>query len=461
MFFEHFLSIFVGFNDILCKFVTCNQIEFGPMKLKCMILSLLASFSLAVASQPVQQQPEWEWYIGEVVNDVFVGRNYFEYYYTPSAADMERQRSQGEVTYFLNSPDGLNSKKVRNMIDRLMASYDDIKAVNDWQVTNTTYWKEFRYEKNKFRFSVKRKALDDGTYYVSVTETAGYYKSLGKSTKGNTKTSKAESAKQNASTEKPAKRSTHSRRAITEQDVEQAELDETDDSIDITAVEEATAPVVSEKERRRAAREREQAAAQEQRLAKRRAQEQQREEAKKQKEAEKQKKAEEKKKKEEEKRLAQEEKRRAREQAQLERKQAAQEREQAAREKAAEKKQAAAPKPIESNYNYDDIALWLSEKYDFTQTAAGDNSCTMYSTAVKDVEMAKLAIKNALKGSNARMAVPWRVNSDTQDIETGYTVDDHVLVFAIGKDADERITLTVTEVSNDQFELFKQQNVSH
>ena len=219
--------------------------------------------------------------------------------------------------------------------------------------------------------------------------------------------------------------------------------------------------MVSEKERRRAAREREQAAAQEQRLAKRRAQEQQREEAKKQKEAEKQKKAEEKKKKEEEKRLAQEEKRRAREQAQLERKQAAQEREQAAREKAAEKKQAAAPKPIESNYNYDDIALWLSEKYDFTQTAAGDNSCTMYSTAVKDVEMAKLAIKNALKGSNARMAVPWRVNSDTQDIETGYTVDDHVLVFAIGKDADERITLTVTEVSNDQFELFKQQNVSH
>ena len=80
----------------------------------------------------------------------------------------------------------------------------------------------------------------------------------------------------------------------------------------------------------------------------------------------------------------------------------------------------------------------------------------MYSSAVKDIEMAKLAIKNALKGSNARMAVPWRVNSETQAIETGYTVDDHVLVFTIGKDADEHITLTVTEVTNDEFELFKQ-----
>ena len=80
----------------------------------------------------------------------------------------------------------------------------------------------------------------------------------------------------------------------------------------------------------------------------------------------------------------------------------------------------------------------------------------MYSTAVKDVEMAKLAIKNALKGSNARMAVPWRVNSETQQVETGYTVDDHVLVFAIGKNDDDNITVTVTEVSNDEFENFKQ-----
>ena len=408
------------------------------MRLRNIILSMMACVAIASSAQPVMNQQEWEWYLGEVVNDVFVGRNYFEYYYTPSAADMEQQRSKGEVTYFLNTPEGLNSKKVRDMIDRLMASYDDIKAVCDWQMTTTTYWKEFRFEKNKFRFSVKRKALDDGTYYVSVTETAGYYKTLGKSTKG-----KTDAVKEEPATNKSSKRSTRSRRAITQQDVEEADKDDVTTSA-ISEEEEAPAPVVSEKERRRAAREREQALEQEQRLAKRRAQEQQREEAKKQKEAEKQKKAEEKKKKEEEKRLAQEKKRKLREQAQQE------------REQAAERKQTSSRKAVQSKYHYSDIALWLSEKYDFTQTAAGNNSCTMYSSAVKDIEMAKLAIKNALKGSNARMAVPWRVNSETQAIETGYTVDDHVLVFTIGKDADEHITLTVTEVTNDEFELFKQ-----
>ena len=403
----------------------------------------MACVAIASSAQPVMNQQEWEWYLGEVVNDVFVGRNYFEYYYTPSAADMEQQRSKGEVTYFLNTPEGLNSKKVRDMIDRLMASYDDIKAVCDWQMTTTTYWKEFRFEKNKFRFSVKRKALDDGTYYVSVTETAGYYKTLGKSTKG-----KTDAAKEEPATSKSSKRSTRSRRAITQQDVEEADKDDVTTSA-ISEEEEAPAPVVSEKERRRAAREREQALEQEQRLAKRRAQEQQREEAKKQKEAEKQKKAEEKKKKEEEKRLAQEKKKQEREQAK-------QEREQAAREQAAERKKASTHKTSQSKYHYYDIALWLSEKYDFTQTAGSDNSCTMFSTAVKDVEMAKLAIKNALKGSNARMAVPWRLNSETQAIETGYTVDDQVLVFTISKDADERITITVTEIENDDFEQFKQ-----
>jgi len=70
--------------------------------------------------------------------------------------------------------------------------------------------------------------------------------------------------------------------------------------------------------------------------------------------------------------------------------------------------------------------------------------------------MAKLAIKNALKGSNARMAIPWRLNSDTGMVETGYTVDDHVLVFAVGINDDNVVTLVVTEVSNEQFELFKQ-----
>ena len=426
------------------------------MRLRNIILALMACLALASSAQPVMNQEDWQWYLGEVVNDVFVGRNYFEYYYTPSAADMEQQRSKGEVTYFLNSPEGLNTKKVRDMIDRLMASYDDIKATSDWQMTSTTYWKEFRFEKNKFRFSVKRKALDDGTYYVSATETASYYKSLGNSKNRNTKevkesrkTKKEKETK--ASADKPSKRG--SRRAITQEDVEEADLDSP--TTEINLQDEDIVPAVNEKERRRAAREREQALEQEQRLAKRRAQEQKREEARKQKEAEKQKKAEEKKKKEEEKRLAQEEKRQQREQARLEREEA--------RKKAAQPKPAAvaASQPAESKYHYSDIALWLSEKYDFTQTAAGENSCTMFSTAVKDQEMAKLAIKNALKGSNARMAVPWRINNETQEIETGYTVDDQVLVFSIGKDAEERVTITVTEIGNDQFESFKQSLNGH
>lgn len=412
------------------------------MNIKSIILSLLACLALAVSAQPVQQQEKWDWYLGEVVSDVFVGRNYFEYYYSPSAADMEQQRSKGEVTYFLNTPEGLNAKKVREMIDRLMASYDDIKPACEWQTTATTYWKEFRFEKNKFRFTVKRKALDDGTYYVSATETASYYKTLGKGNK-----EKTDVVEKKSTAAKPDKRSTRGRRTITQDDVDGAEADESPVTIPVENID--VVPVVSEKEHRRAAREREEALRQEERLAKRKALEQQREEEQKQKEAEKQKKAEEKKKKEEEKRLAQEEKKRLREQARLER-------EQEAREKAAERKKANAPKPVESKFHYNDVALWLSEKYDFTQTAAGDNSCTMYSAVVKDVEMAKLAIKNALKGSNARMAIPWRVNNDTQAVETGYTVDSHVLVFAIGKDDNENITLTVTEVSNDQFEQFKQ-----
>ena len=80
----------------------------------------------------------------------------------------------------------------------------------------------------------------------------------------------------------------------------------------------------------------------------------------------------------------------------------------------------------------------------------------MYSTVVKDVEMAKLAIKNALKGSNARMAVPWRVNAQTGMVETGYEVDGHGLVFAIGKNDDGNIALDVTEVSAQEFESLKQ-----
>ena len=124
--------------------------------------------------------------------------------------------------------------------------------------------------------------------------------------------------------------------------------------------------------------------------------------------------------------------------------------------KQTQEKEKKAAKAAESRYHYQDVALWLSEKYDFTQTVDNGTGTTMYSTAVKDVEMAKIAIKNALKGSNARMAMPWRLNNDTQMVETGYTVDDHVLVFAIGKNDNNDITLTIIEVSDEQFESFKQ-----
>ena len=409
------------------------------MRLKYIILSLTACVGLMGLSQPVQQQEPMEWYLDEVVSETFVGRNYFDYYYMPSASDMDQQRAKGEVTYFLNSPEGLNSKKVRDMIDRLMASYDDIRPVGSWQMTTSTYWKEFRFEKNKFHFNVKRKALDDGTYYVSVTETANYYKSLGK--KNNKEVAQTE--EQPDKDDKPYRRSTRDRRPVTQEEADAAPSADDLDVDDEEAAAPAAVPMVSQKQRRETARAQEQAQKQEERLAKRRAQEEQRAREKAQKEAEKQRKAEEKKRKAEEKLLKKEEQRQRREQERQQREQARLEKEAAARAAA-------------SKYHYDDVALWLSEKYDFTQTAADDASCTMFSTAIKDAEMAKLAIKNALKGSNARMAVPWRVNGETQAIETGYTVDDHVLVFTIGQNDEGKVLLTITEISNEQFELFKQ-----
>lgn len=418
------------------------------MRVKSIMLSLLACFALAASSQPTQQTPEWEWYLDEVISETFVGRNYFEYYYSPSAADMKQQREQGEVNYFLNTPEGLNSKKVRDMIDRLMASYDDIQAVGDWHVTTNTYWKEFRYEKNKFRFSVKRKALDDGTYYVSVTETAGYFKSLGKKN-----SQKPESATRSSADQPTARHSKRDRKPVVVADNE-VDRSMEDIAVDEVAVDDVEIPrqasTLSAKEQRKLENERREAERRELRAKQRREQEQRREEAKAQKEAEKVKKAEEKKQRQEEERLKKEEKRREQEQ----------KRELQRKEREARQQSASAAKKQQSNsrYHYTDVALWLSEKYDFTQTAMSGNGCTMYSTVVKDVEMAKLAIKNALKGSNARMAVPWRLNSGTQAVETGYTVDDHILVFAIGKDDEGQITLNITEVSNDEFELFKSGN---
>ena len=320
-------------------------------------------------------------------------------------------------------------------------------------MTNTTYWKEFRYEKNRFRFSVKRKALDDGTYYVSVTETAGYYKSLGKKDK---QQSEAKPKSRTTKRDKASGRSTRDRKPVVVPDDDEspasleAELADGD--------EQDEAPTLSSKEQRKLEAEKREAEKRELRAKQRREQEKQRAEAKAQKKAEKRKKEEEKKKRQEEERLKREEKKRLREQErQRDREERAARRQQ--QEASTKQQTTQTPQqatPAESHFHHDDVALWLSEKYDFTQTAATDNGCTMYSSAVKDTEMAKLAIKNALKGSNARMAVPWRVNSDTQALETGYTVDGHVLVFTIGKDEQERVTLTITEVSGEQFELFKQ-----
>lgn len=418
------------------------------MTLKRILVTLLACMALAASAQPTQQQPEWEWYLDEVVSETFVGRNYFEYYYTPSAVDMAQQRDRGEVTYFLNSPDGLNSKKVRDMIDHLMMSYDDIKAVSDWHMTNTTYWKEFRYEKNKFRFSVKRKALDDGTYYVSVTETAGFYKSLGKKDKQRDETQpqdKAESRGEEPSERPSARRyATRDRKPVVVPDERDKDVQEARELLDDDQQGQETT-AVSEKEQRRLEKERQEAEKREARAQQRREEEKRQQEARALKEAEKLKKAEAKKQRQEAERLKKEEKKRQQE-AERER----QRQERVAREQAAQQ-----AKKDDSRYHQSDVALWLSEKYDFTQTAMTDNGCTMFSTAVKDVEMAKLAIKNALKGSNARMAVPWRVNSASGAIETGYTVDGHVLVFTIGKDDQDRVTLTITEVSGEDFELFK------
>ena len=169
-----------GTNVFFCKFVTCNQNLLAMKRLtRSILLAVMACLALVSPAQDSGEETQ-EWYLDEVVNREFVERNDFEHYYLPSAADVAQQRVKGEVTYFLNSPTGLNTQKVRALIDRIMASYDDVTAVGDWHTTTSIYWKEFRFEKNKFRFTIKRKALDDGSYYVSVVESSNYYKSLGK-----------------------------------------------------------------------------------------------------------------------------------------------------------------------------------------------------------------------------------------------------------------------------------------
>lgn len=398
----------------------------------------------AIAQDPVEEAPV-EWYLDAIVSEGFVNDCSFEYYYKPSASDMKQQRAKGEVSYFLSSPPGLNRKRVCSLIDGIMASQDNVTAMNDWQATGTTSWKEFSCERNKFRVSVKNAALDDGTYYVSVTESANYYKSPAKARQ------EKKQEKTKSVTTKRSKRITDRKPVVVPDDDSSQEEASTDAA---TALDELVMDNDADEQP---------TSKQEREEAKRLEREKQREQARAEKEAEKLRKAEEKKAKQEQEAMKKEEERLKKEQEkQLKeeerQRQDAERRQQAlAREQEKKERQRQAEYDA-SKFHYTDVALWLSDKYDFTQTAGGENSITMYSIAIKDVEMAKLAIKNALKGSNARMAVPWRVNSETQAIETGYTVDGHVLVFAIGKDGDNQVTLTITEVSAEQFELFKQNN---
>ena len=406
------------------------------MRVKSIMLSLLACFALAINAQEADDNVPVEWFLHEVVGDAFVQGNAFEYYYTPSASDTRQQIASGNVTYFLNTPQGLSRKRTCDLIDRIMASYDGVRAMNDWQATGSTHWKEFRCERNKFHFSVKDKALEDGTYYVSVTETANAYKTLGKS-------------KQENKQEKPAasKRGARSdRRPVVLPDEGEDKQTALGSVLTDEQLTEENSEEISREQERLNRRERE--------AAKRLEREKQREQAKAEKEAQRQRQAEEKKAKKEQEALKKEQEKQLRLE---ERQRQAEERQQQALARQEEKKQRQRQAAYDaSKYHYSDVALWLSDKYDFTQTGGGENALTMFTVAIKDIDMVKLAIKNALKGSNARMAMPWRMGSQEGTIETGYSIDGHVLVFVIGSNDSGNITLTIIEMDNEEFAAFKQ-----
>ena len=45
----------------MCKFVTYKQIGIWLMRLKYIILAMMACFALASTAQPVMNQEDWEW----------------------------------------------------------------------------------------------------------------------------------------------------------------------------------------------------------------------------------------------------------------------------------------------------------------------------------------------------------------------------------------------------------------
>ena len=399
----------------------------------------MALSMLVATAQETGTDAPVEWYLDEIVREGFVNDCTFDYYYKPSASDMKQQRVKGEVTYFLSSPSGLTRKRVCSLVDGIMDSQDSVMAMNDWQTTSTTQWKEFSCSRNKFRVSIKSAALDDGTYYVSVTETANAYKNPPKAMRDKKQDNTS------SATTKRSKRITD-RKPVTVPDDDQDDAILEAEAETEEVADDAAEQVTSKKEREQA-----------QRLER----EKQREQAKAEKEAEKLRKAQEKKAKQEQEaarkeqeRLNKEEQKRLKEEEKQ--RQAAEKREQALAREQQKKERERQAEYDASKYHFTDVALWLSDNYDFTQTAGSANSITMYSVAIKDVEMTKLTIKNALKGSNARMAMPWRVNSQDDTIETGYSVDGHVLVFAIGNNEAGNITLSISEVTNEEFETFRQ-----
>lgn len=408
-------------------------------KTRHILVAVAVCLMMTATAQNLEEASPVEWYLDEVVSEGFVNDCSFEYYYKPSASDMKQQRAKGEVTYFLNTPPGMNRKKALSLIDNIMACYDGITAMNDWQNATTVFWKEFRCEKNKFHVTLKSKALDDGTYYVSVTETANAYQNPDKTKQDeNQKAHKTATAKRG---------SRNDRMPVVARDKSHDD-EETDGADEQELTDDDTLSQQQEEKRMRE---------EEKRLER----EKQREQARAEKEAQKLRKAEEKK-------ARQEQEAARKEQERLDKEQQKRMKEEEKQRQATERKQQALARQEQkkerqrkaeydaSKYHFTDVALWLSDKYDFTQTSGSENSITMYSVAIKDVEMAKLAIKNALKGSNARMAMPWRVNSQDNTIETGYSVDGHVLVFAIGNNDAGNITLSITEVTSDEFETFRQ-----
>jgi len=383
-------------------------------------------------TQEAQAHENMNWYLDDVVERTFIGRNYFEYYYMPSASEVKQQRDKGEVTYFLNTPGRYSVKKAQQAIDDIMAGFDDVEAVTDWRPGNSNnVVKDFRHEANRFRFSIGRKQVDEGgVYFVSVTEAANHYQSLSGKNQKEDDDDEPEVAEKVVSKDKKAtaatKRSTRQRKQVREK-VETAER------TPVQAEEDETQPVMTEAERRAQAR------AEEKR---------QKELAKQQKEAEKRQR-------EAEKQRLKEQQRQEKAQKELEKKQLQEEKRQqreAEKQRQQAEKQQAAAKQV--TYYYHDLVLWLSEKYDYVVLASEENGCTIASSAVTDQEMAKLTIKNALKPHKAKMSVPWTFNEQTGKVEAGYTIGTNVLVFAVGEQ-DGKITVALTELTQDEFEDFK------